>query len=54
MDKARRIRELYATSGRSFDSIASEYNVSKKTILNIVHNRIWREMVNEPVLVVEV
>lgn len=54
MDKARRIRELYATSGRSFDSIAIEYNVSKKTILNIVHNRIWREMANEQVLVVEV
>lgn len=40
----RAIREA-RREGRILTSIAAEYGVSKKTILNIVHGRIWRHVV---------
>lgn len=36
------IRERYATGTSSLQQLADEYHVSKKTILNIVRERIWQ------------
>ncbi len=36
------IREMVA-SGRSYNSVAKEFGVSKKCVLNIVHGRTWDE-----------
>jgi DNA-binding NarL/FixJ family response regulator len=41
MRKARAIRALYP--GLSMDKIAAKYGVSKKTIVNIVHGRIYHD-----------
>lgn len=41
MRQARAIRALYP--GRSMDKIAAKYGVSKKTVLNIIHGKIFLE-----------
>lgn len=41
MQKARAIRATYPKL--SMEKIAAQYAVSKKTVLNILHNRIWIE-----------
>jgi DNA-binding NarL/FixJ family response regulator len=41
MRQAREIRAMYP--GLSYDKIAAKYDVSKKTILNIIHERIFIE-----------
>lgn len=41
-DKVREIRTI-SKEGKSTYRIAKEYNVSKKTVLNIIHNKTWIE-----------
>ncbi len=41
--KAGEIRARYARGGVGLAPLAAEYGVSKKTVLNIVHRRIWRD-----------
>lgn len=41
--QVREIRDL-RTAGRSLQSIADEYGVSKKTVLNIDHGRVWKHV----------
>lgn len=41
MQKASDIRAAYATGQTSLNKLARQYSVSKRTILNIVHRRIW-------------
>lgn len=38
------IRIKYSNGGTSFNTLAKEYSVSKKTILQVIHNRIWRHI----------
>lgn len=38
------IRALYATGGWSLNILAKKFRVSKKTVLNIIHCRIWRHI----------
>lgn len=37
----RAIRDAYSKGLTSFQALSEEYSVSKKTILNVVHRRIW-------------
>lgn len=41
-EKVARIRAMYATGEHSYNSLAREFDVSKKTILLIIQGRIWR------------
>jgi hypothetical protein len=38
------IRTAYAAGGGSLNALALQYGVSKKTVLNIVHRRVWRQV----------
>lgn len=38
------IRQLYRSGGTSFNKLAKQFNVSKKLILLIVHNKIWKHV----------
>lgn len=40
--QVRQIRQEYAASGRSLNSLAAQFEVSKKTILNVVRRRVWQ------------
>lgn len=42
------IRATYAAGETSLHTLADRYHVSKKTILNIVHNRIWTHIPLSP------
>lgn len=43
-EKVREIRLAYPLSGDSLESIAAQYGVSKKTIFNVIHRRIWKHV----------
>lgn len=43
MEQAAEIRREYKAGGITFIALANQYGVSKKTILNIVHNKIYKE-----------
>lgn len=38
------IRKLYKTTEYSFQNIGKKFNVSKKTILDIIHNKTWKHI----------
>lgn len=40
-EKVDEIRELRATHGHSLNALAQRFNVSKKSILNIVKHKVW-------------
>lgn len=42
--RVRAIRAEYATGTTSFQRLADAHDVSKKTILNVVHRRIWQHV----------
>jgi DNA invertase Pin-like site-specific DNA recombinase len=43
LKQAIEIREEYKTGLISTSKLSKKYNVSKKTILNILHNKIYKE-----------
>ena len=44
MEKARSIRHEYSQSAATQRSLAKKYGVDQKMILEIVHNRMWKEL----------
>lgn len=42
--QVKEIREKYKSGNYSYSNIAKEYHVSKKTILNVIKNRIWKDV----------
>ena len=40
---AMKIRELYA-AGRGMQSLSDEFNVSLKTVMNVIHGRVWQHV----------
>lgn len=43
MKSAQKIRNLYKNGGTSYKRLSREFGVSKKTIMNVIHHKIWKE-----------